>query len=101
MLVFFTANWCNFCREMEGDAFADPQVALLARKFVRVLVDADVESAVCEEFRVRGYPTIQFLSPRGVPLNRLTGKRSSQHLVAQMQAALLATASRDSQTTLR
>lgn len=101
MLVFFTAQWCNFCHQMEAEAFTDSQVVQLARQFVCVLVDADQEPSVCQEFRVRGYPTIQFLSARGVPLNRMTGKRPAQHVVAQMQAALMATATRENQTTIR
>jgi thiol:disulfide interchange protein len=101
MLVFFTAQWCNFCHQMEAEAFADSQVVQLASQFVCILVDADQEPAVCQEFRVRGYPTIQFLSARGVPLNRMTGKRPAQQVAAQMQAALLATATRESQTTVR
>jgi len=101
MLVFFTAEWCSFCHQMEAEAFTDSQVVRLATQFVCILVDADRESKVCEEFRVRGYPTIQFLSSRGVSLNRLTGKRPAIQLVSQMQAALTATATRDNRTTTR
>lgn len=101
MLVFFTAQWCSFCHQMEAEAFTDGQVVHLATQFVCILVDADRESKVCEEFRVRGYPTIQFLSARGVPLNRLTGKRPAVQLVSQMQAALMAIANRDNRTTFR
>jgi thiol:disulfide interchange protein len=101
MLVFFTAQWCSFCHQMEAEAFTDAEVAQLAKQFVCILVDTDREPEVCEEFRVRHYPTIQFLSARGVPLNRLTRKQPAQQLVAQMQAALMATATRDIQTTLR
>jgi thiol:disulfide interchange protein len=101
MLVFFTAKWCTFCHQMETEAFSDEQVSSLARQFVCVLVDADQEPEVCQEFRVRGYPTIQFLSTHGVPLNRLMGKRPAQQVISQMQAALLATATRDSHSILR
>lgn len=101
MLVFFTARWCNFCHQMEAEAFTDHDVANLSREFVCILVDADQQPDVCREFRVRGYPTIQFLSARGVPLNRLTGKRSPQQLTLQMQAALTATVTRETQTILR
>lgn len=101
MLVFFTARWCSFCHQMEAEAFTDPRVAHLARQFVCVLVDADAEPDVCHQFRVRGYPTIQFLSARGVPLNRLTGKRPPEYLAAEMQAALRATATRDARTVIR
>jgi thiol:disulfide interchange protein len=101
MLVFFTASWCHFCHQMEADAFNDGQVAMLSRQFICILVDADREPDVCQEFRIRGYPAVQFLTPQGVPLNRLVGKQSAAELMLQMQAALEATANRSSQNMLR
>jgi thioredoxin-like negative regulator of GroEL len=94
MLVFFTAGWCGFCHQMANDAFTDDQVVNLSERFLCILVDADAEPQVCQQFHVRGYPTIQFLSPRGVPLNRVVGKQAGHHLVMEMQAALQAVARR-------
>jgi thiol:disulfide interchange protein len=88
MLLFFTAEWCRYCHQMADEAFANPQVVELAERFVCILVDADAEAEVCKEFRVQGYPTVQFLSPRGVPLNRLVGKKPSHQVMMAMQAAL-------------
>ncbi len=95
MLVFFTAEWCHYCHQMAGEAFMDPQVVNLARNFVCILVDADGEPAVCRQFRVQGYPTVQFISPRGVPLNRLVGKKPSGQVSMAMQAALQNIAARN------
>lgn len=94
MLVFFTADWCDYCHQMLQEAFLDQRVVLLSRQFVCVLVDADREPGVCRQFEIRGFPTVQFLSPRGVPLNRVTGKTPGESLAVEMQAALQATASR-------
>ena len=94
MLVFFTASWCDYCHQMLQEAFADQQVVRLSRQFVCILVDADREPGVCQQFEIRGYPTVQFLSPGGVPLNRVTGKTPGDKLALQMQAAIQATASR-------
>lgn len=88
MLLFFTAEWCHYCHQLANEAFVQDAVVEMSRQFVCVLVDADTEPDVCREFHVRGYPTIQFLSPRGVPLNRVTGKQPGYALVQQMQAAL-------------
>ncbi len=88
MLLFFTAPWCEYCRQMAAEAFTHPQVVSLSDRFVCVLVDADAEPDVCRQFAVSGYPTIQFLSPRGVALNRLVGKRPARQLMMAMQAAL-------------
>jgi protein disulfide-isomerase len=104
MLVLFAARGCGYCERMMSDASTDEQVVALSRRFVCILVDADAEPDVCRDFRVQGYPTIQFISPRGVPLNRLMGQTPSRRLALQMQAALEATASRlwhDREATLR
>jgi len=88
MLVFFTAEWCQYCHQMAKEAFVHQQVVSLSERFVCILVDADKEPEVCRNFRVQGYPTIQFLSPRGVPLNRIVGKKPGHQVTMAMQAAL-------------
>ena len=94
MLVFFTAQWCEFCHQMAGEAFVQDQVVSLSDRFVCILVDADREPQVCQQFQVRSYPTVQFLSPLGVPLNRVVGKKPGHQLVIEMHAALQAVARR-------
>lgn len=88
MLVFFTAEWCHFCHQMANEAFTHEQVVGLSERFVCILVDADAEPDICQQFHVQSFPTIQFLSPRGVPLNRVVGKKPGHQLVMAMQAAL-------------
>jgi thiol:disulfide interchange protein DsbD len=88
MLVFFTADWCHLGHQMADDAFTNPQVVGLAERFTCIRVDADAEPEVCQKFRVQGYPTVEFLSPRGAPLNRLVGKKPSHQVMMAMQAAL-------------
>lgn len=95
MLVFFTAEWCHYCHQMADEAFTHEQVMGLSERFVCILVDADAEPEVCKQFRVQGYPTIQFLSPRGVPLNRIVGKKPGHQVMMAMQAALQNVARRD------
>ncbi len=88
MLVFFTAEWCHFCHQMADEAFTHPQVVSLSENFICILVDADAEPNICRQFGVTGYPTIQFLSPRGGPLERIVGKKPGHQLMMAMQAAL-------------
>jgi thiol-disulfide isomerase/thioredoxin len=95
MLLFFTAEWCHYCHQMADEAFSNPQVVRLSENFVCVLVDADREAQVCKQFKVTGYPTIQFLSPRGIPLERLVGKKPGHQLMIAMQAALQNVARRE------
>jgi thiol:disulfide interchange protein len=88
VMLFFTAEWCHFCHQMAEDAFTNPQVVGLSDRFVCVLVDADAEPEVCKRFRVQGFPTVQFLTPTGAPLNRLIGKKPSHQVMMAMQTAL-------------
>lgn len=94
MLLFFTARWCEYCHQMADEAFVQEQVVSLSERFVCVLIDADREPEVCRQFQVRGYPTVQFLSPWGTPLNRVVGKKPGHQLVIEMNAALQALARR-------
>ena len=96
MLLFFTAEWCHFCHQMADEAFTHQQVVNLSQQFVCVLVDADREPEVCRQFKVQNYPTVQFLSSRGVQLNRMIGKKPGHQLMMAMQAALQNIARRES-----
>lgn len=88
MLLFFTAAWCHYCHQMAAEAFNDANVVGLSEQFVCVLVDADREPDICQYYGVRSYPTIQFVSATGRPLNRMVGKRAASELAQQMYAAL-------------
>ena len=101
MLLFFTAKWCKFCHQMADEAFTHPQVVSLSEHFVCILVDADAEPEVCRQFQVTGYPTIQFLSSRGAPLERIVGKKPGHQLMMAMQAALQNVARRSDKTASR
>ncbi len=96
LLVFFTASWCDYCHQMADEALLDPKVVRLGRQFVCVRVDADAEQQVCRELQVPAYPTLLFLSPRGVPLERVVGKRAGHEVLMAMQAALQHVARRNS-----
>ena len=69
--------------------------------FEQVRVDADAEQSVCRELQVPAYPTLLFLSPRGVPLERVVGKRAGHEVLMAMQAALQHVARRNSSSDIQ
>jgi thiol:disulfide interchange protein len=87
-LVFFTAHWCTYCKRMEATTFTDTAVTQLASQFVCVMVDADEEPAVCRQLQVKGYPTVELISPSGTSLGRLTGWQTAPTMAASLRAAL-------------
>lgn len=94
LMLFFTAEWCQFCHQMADEAFTNPQVLSLSSRFVCVVIDADAEPGLCAQFRVTSFPTVQFVSPRGVPLQRVVGKQPGHQLMMAMQSALQSMARR-------
>ncbi|QGJ70255.1 Hypothetical protein PBC10988_19500 [Planctomycetales bacterium 10988] len=88
MLVFFTAEWCSYCHQMMEEALSDTRIVAQSQDFICVLVDADKEPEVCKTFQISGFPTVQFLSPQGTPLNRLVGSRPAEQVLYEMQTAL-------------
>jgi thiol:disulfide interchange protein len=95
VLLFFTAEWCHYCHQMADEAFTNEQVVNLSERFVCVLVDADASRDVCRQFHVSRFPTLQFVSPQGVVLNRLEGKVPGHQVTMAMQAALQTMARRN------
>ena len=71
ILLFFHADWCQPCHWMDKKTFSNPVVAqYVQRHFIPVQVDdTEKPSAVSEQYEIRMYPTVLFLSPAGDPLH--------------------------------
>jgi len=88
LLLFFHVRDCVYCSQMLNETLRDPQVVRLAERFVCIRIEADASRAVCRRFHVEAFPTVQFVSPRGMPLSRLLGKIDAEAFVSQMEAVL-------------
>lgn len=66
VFLYFHAEWCTFCAEMDKKTFKDPAViATLNRNFIPIRVDSDREQAAASMFRVKGLPDSWFLAESG------------------------------------
>lgn len=71
LFLYFFADWCTYCKQMERTTFRDPAVvAMLNQNFVPVRINADREAAVAARYRVQPLPTIIFLTPEGQQMSR-------------------------------
>jgi thioredoxin-related protein len=66
VFLYFHAEWCGYCRDMDLKTFKDPAVIrALNRNFIPIRVDSDREQAAASMFRVKGLPDSWFLAESG------------------------------------
>jgi len=74
LLVVFGGKRCSWCRKLEKETLADPQVARqLAEQFVPLHLDLAEHSTLGEQLGVEALPTTVILSPEGELLARNPG----------------------------
>ncbi len=69
MVVSFGAPWCGWCRKMEADTFASPEVKAISEKYLWVKVDVDEQSELAARYQVEGLPRTIVLDVK----NRMIG----------------------------
>ena len=65
LLLDFTAKWCGPCKRMDSEFWPRADVAGLAKQFVCVKVDYDVEKDLRAKYRVNAIPNVVFTDPWG------------------------------------
>jgi thioredoxin:protein disulfide reductase len=69
VILYFCADWCFPCRQMNSNVFTDPEVIHLGRRFVSLKIDLTREHPQQEylqqTYDLKGVPTIIFLDRRG------------------------------------
>jgi thiol-disulfide isomerase/thioredoxin len=75
VFLYWGAEWCPYCRDLEMHVFAAPEFARRLDQFVPVHLDGDLAGAqrAAEQFAVAGYPTVVLLSPDREELFRVAG----------------------------
>ena len=86
LLIFFTADWCEYCRQIRHDIFERPEFVEAAKRFVCVEVDAGRHPHLGEEYRVRAYPTLVLANPSGKAIERIVGVTTPTIVLSHMNA---------------
>lgn len=67
VLMFFYADWCGWCRKMESEVFADPEVSRKLRdNYVSVRINTEQPATPTVQYKNRTYSHQEFLSMLGV-----------------------------------
>jgi len=85
VLVYFCADWCQPCREMEQEVFGQPAaVADLQKNFVPVKVNVTYFPATAQQYGVTLLPTTVVVTPQGQALDTLRGRLEPSQYVARL-----------------
>jgi thiol:disulfide interchange protein len=80
-----SAEWCGYCRKMQGDTFLDARVVeQINRSFVPVKIDADLDRRLVRAFHPASLPTTVIIAPDLKILDRLIGYQAAETLVTQL-----------------
>ncbi|MGI4983719.1 MAG: protein-disulfide reductase DsbD [Janthinobacterium lividum] len=93
-MLFFHADWCTSCVEMERFVFPDPKVRALLGRFARL--EADVthnradDKALMQRFNLFGPPAVIFFDAQGREITRLrmVGYQPAERFAATLSHAL-------------
>src|SRR5665213_452715 len=82
VMLYFTADWCGYCREMAHTTWADPAVGDALKDYVPVKIDADARQDLADHYGVRGLPSLAVLDENGDAIRFTSGAMSSARLIA-------------------
>lgn len=94
VVLDFTADWCQACKELEHLTYTDPAVVSCAAEFQPVMIDGTKETdefrALREHYGFKGLPAVYFICPQGSILAdlTLTGFEPADQFLAKMNRAL-------------
>ena len=65
IVVDVYADWCGWCKKMEADTLAHPEVQVGLKDFTLLKLNADEQREVVQRYPVRGLPTTLVLNSKG------------------------------------
>jgi thioredoxin:protein disulfide reductase len=91
VMIDFTADWCQACKELDRETYVDPRVRAEAERFVTLKIDAttidDPMQALFERYAIMGLPTVIFIDSAGTVLDdpRVTGFVEAERFTQLME----------------
>ena len=88
LVLDFMAVWCDPCKRLVNETFADEEVSALLDKCVFLKIDTDEHPELAKHFNVASLPDIRFLSPEGKEINKLNGFQTPESFAVELKTLL-------------
>lgn len=86
-----SASWCGPCKKLKAKTFPDSQVGTFYNaNFINVAVDGEVGEGrtLAKKYKIRGYPSLIFISPDGKVLEHTAGYRNPSQFLSLGQSVV-------------
>jgi thiol:disulfide interchange protein DsbD len=85
IFVFFYANWCPACKQLESDALGNNNIKQkLSQNYVAVKINGDYNPELSSKYRIYSIPTLIFMNSNGEEYKRIEGYRSPDVLFNEL-----------------
>lgn len=94
MVIYFTADYCGYCRKMERDTWNDPKVVRRIHDgFVALKVDAEQHPELVKRLGVEGLPATIIFNSEGERIQTLSGYSRSGTVIESLDTVRAVTPS--------
>jgi tetratricopeptide (TPR) repeat protein len=73
MIIGFYTDWAPWCDSLDANTYSDSLVISLSSDNIFVKIDADIDTALANQFGINGYPTVVITKPDGDEIDRIWG----------------------------
>ncbi len=82
VMVDVYTDWCGWCKKLDSDTYGDARVAAALENVISIRVNAEKGGeSVAEKYRVRGFPTVLFLSGSGEIVEKVEGYVGAEEML--------------------
>jgi len=78
ILVFYTAEWCGFCKKMKSETFSKEKVSEISKNYIFVYVDIDHDRGGVGKFGITSLPSFVVTNSKEEKVKMHTGYMNTE-----------------------